>query len=319
VEELNISHNFEKQAKFRDLLLTVGDYGIKDIVILQNNEYIVDWHIENIDRINYIFSCTKSLLSSLIGIAIDKKYITSVNQPVVDFFPKWKNITLDPRIENITIEHLLTMTSGLDWPPMDRSKNIYNQMIKSENWVEFVLARSITYDPGVHFTYSDGGSHLLSAIITCVSGKSALEFASQFLFPFIGIQHAKWKENHGINLGGTGLHIRSIDMAKFGYLFLSQGRIYNTQVISREWVETSIKRHSNGHPEWFGYYGYHWWISPKTLNGMIDMYYALGSHGQYIFILPSKNAVAVFRKKPGKKMDVLLPKKIFFENVLQYL
>jgi CubicO group peptidase (beta-lactamase class C family) len=157
---------------------------------------------------------------------------------------------------------------------------------------------------------------LLSAILTRATGTSALAFAESHLFPHLGIAKARWKANQGVNLGGTGLHMRTIDMAMLGYLYLNDGQIGDEQVISRAWVRESTRMHAQGHPEWFGGYGFHWWVSPQAHNRREDMFFALGQHGQYIFVAPAKKLVAAFRKKPGKKEGVMLPKTIFLDHVL---
>ncbi len=263
-------------------------------------------------------NCGMWVLSALIGIALDQRLIPSLAQPISEYFPELPALNTDRRFQGITIEHLLAMTSGIDWSPMDRGIYMCRQVVRSENWVEFVLKLPLAHDPGTHFNYTDGGSHLLSAILTRASGMNALAFAQRHLFPALGIAKVKWKENQGVSLGGTGLHLRAIDMALLGYLYLKAGKIGAVQVISPAWVSESTCIHSQGHPEWFGYYGYHWWISPREHNRSTDLFFALGSHGQYIFVLPSLELVVAFRKKPGKKQDVMLPKRLLFERVIPY-
>jgi CubicO group peptidase (beta-lactamase class C family) len=108
-------------------------------------------------------------------------------------------------------------------------------------------------------------------------------------------------------------------MAMLGYLYLNNGRMWKDQVVSQAWVKASTQTHATGHPEWFGEYGFHWWVSPQGLNHREDMFFALGSHGQYIFVIPAQEAVVAFRKKPGRKQDVMLPQRILFDKVLPCL
>jgi len=313
---VNLSSDNSKQEFFTELFVELNAPGIKDVVIIQDDVIVANWHTEGKDRVNYIFSCTKSFLSALIGIAIDQHYISSIDQPIIEYFPELPQLNEDRRFQQITIQHLLTMTSGIDWPPMDRSNKMYNEMVRSDNWLEFVLRRPLADEPGTRFNYTDGGSHLLSAIINRTANVSALEYAFSHLFPYLEISQAKWRENHGVSLGGTGLHMRTIDMAKLGYLYLNDGRLGSVQVIAPDWIQASTQSHTSGHPEWFGSYGYHWWISSIEHNGYADLFFALGAHGQYIFVIPTKNAVVAFRKKPGRKQDVMIPKEILFESVL---
>jgi CubicO group peptidase (beta-lactamase class C family) len=293
-----------------------GAAGLKDAVVIHDDGLVADWHLEGQDRVNYIFSCTKSFLSALIGIALDQHLIPAIDRPMVEYFPELPRLNPDPRFLNLTIRHLLSMTSGIDWPPMGRGKGMYDQMVRSEDWTTFVLKRPLVYEPGTHFNYCDGDSHLLSAILSRATGLSALSFAERHLFPQLGIARARWKANRGVNLGGTGLHVRTIDMAMLGHLYLNDGRIGGDQLVSQAWVQESTRIQAKGHPEWFGGYGFHWWVSPRAHNQHEDMFFALGSHGQYIFGVPAKRLVAAFRKKPGRKQDVMLPRDILFDRVL---
>jgi CubicO group peptidase (beta-lactamase class C family) len=293
--------------------------GLKDAVIIHGDALAADWHVEGKDRVNFIFSCTKSFLSALIGIALDQQLIPSIDQPIIEYFPELPQLNSDPRWQRLTIRHLLSMTSGIDWPPMDRGKRLYDQMVRSNNWVEFVLTRPMADEPGTRFNYTDGGSHLLSAILTRAAHINALAFAGIHLFPYLDIRQVKWKDNHGVNLGGTGLHLRTIDMAMLGYLYLNNGKAGPAQVVSPAWVNDSTRSQAEGHPEWFGAYGFHWWVSPQSHNRHADMFFALGSHGQFIFVIPAKKAVVAFRKKPGRKQDVILPRNILLERVLPCL
>jgi CubicO group peptidase (beta-lactamase class C family) len=294
----------------------LASVGLTDLVIIHHGSVVTDWHSAGKDRVNFIFSCTKSVLSAIIGIAIDRHFISSINQPIRDYFPELPELNPDPRFPNITLRHLLTMTSGINWPPMNRAVGMHRQMVASDDWVEFVLKKPLAYEPGVRFNYNDGGSHLLSAVLTRATKMSALAFSYQYLFPFLHISKAKWKENHGVNLGGTGLHLYAMDMAMFGYLYLKGGKIGADQVVSQEWVQESTRIQAEGHPEWFGNYGYHWWVSPQEHNRRVDMFFALGAHGQYIFVIPSKDLVVAVRKKPGKQEGVILPRDLLFEKIL---
>jgi CubicO group peptidase (beta-lactamase class C family) len=313
---LVLKRDSAEQTRFAEILAGFGAADLKDAVVIHDDGIVADWHIEGQDRVNYIFSCTKSFLSALIGIALDQGLIPALDQPIVAYFPELPRLNPDGRFQTVTIRHLLSMTSGIDWPPMDRGKGMYNQMVRSEDWVAFVLKRPLAYQPGAHFNYCDGGSHLLSAILSRATGMSALAFAERYLFPPLGIAKARWKAGQGINLGGTGLHVRTIDMAMLGYLYLSNGSLGDEQVVSQAWVQESTRIHAEGHPEWFGGYGFHWWVSPQAHNQHEDMFFALGQHGQYILCVPAKKLVAAFRKKPGRKQDVVLPRDILFDRVL---
>jgi CubicO group peptidase (beta-lactamase class C family) len=211
-------NDFQRQADFAEMFSGFSSTGLKDAIIIQHNSILSDWHNEGTDRVNYIFSCTKSFLSALVGIAIDQQRIPSIDQPIAEYFPELPQLNPDTRFQQITIRHLLSMISGIAWPPMIRAKSMYNQMVRRENWVEFVLRRPMACEPGTQFNYCDGSSLLLSTILIKVNHMNSLSYAQRYLFSHLNITLAKWKENHGVNLGGTGLHLRTNDMTMLGYL-----------------------------------------------------------------------------------------------------
>jgi len=142
-----LEHDFQRQVYFSGMFAEFGLVGLKNAVIIHHDLIVADWHVEGKDRVNFIFSCTKSFLSALIGIALDQQNIPSIDQPIAKYFPELPQLNPGHRFQEITIRHLLSMTSGIAWPPMIRAKSMYNQMIKSENWVEFVLRRPMSCEP----------------------------------------------------------------------------------------------------------------------------------------------------------------------------
>jgi CubicO group peptidase (beta-lactamase class C family) len=286
-----------------DFIEQMKGYKVKDFVVMDHDSTVCEWHAEGKDRINFIFSCTKSILSALVGIAIELGFLKDVDQPITDFL----EVGADKK--DITIEHLLTMTSGIDWPIFDKPAN---SMKSSKDPVRFVLERGMAAKPGSKFAYNSGGSHLLSAILSEASGLSALDFAHKHVFHHLGFVKPTWKSMGPYSMGGSGLHIRSVDMAAFGRLYLNKGRVGGTQVISGDWIETSTAIHHPGYhsfsPQIFGYYGYHWWVSPESHNGICSYYYALGHGGQYIFVVPDYGLVVAVRKTVEGRSDSVLPR-----------
>lgn len=273
----------------KDDKLVMEEYPSLDekIVLLQSNS----------DPKHMIASCTKSITSALVGIAIDKGYINSVNEKVLDFFPDYIDSIgpIDARKEMMTIEDLLTMRTGLDWwqpgslsPDHSDPNNNGDQMWNSPDFIRYTLSQPMVHNPGEGFAYSGGASHLLSAIIERTTGKSTLEFAQENLFEKIGITDIYWpRAAEGTFVGAGGVLLSSVDMAKFGYLFLNDGKWEGEQIISREWVKNSTSTH-HYHSESSGY-GYQWWTRPKE-----GFYYALGANCQRIIVLPNQNMVVVF-------------------------
>jgi CubicO group peptidase (beta-lactamase class C family) len=251
-----------------------------------------------------VYSCTKSIVSALVGIAIDKGYIDDVGRRILDFFPERSIANLDGEKEGMTLKHLLTMTSGMDardsWRYNWRG---LNQMRRSDDWVQYVLDLPMREAPGIRFEYSNCASFLLTAIIQETAGLTSLEFAEKHLFGPLGISSIWWQASpQGINLGYSEIHMTPRDMAKIGYLYLNQGSWNNEQVVPATWVEISTTDHS---PTVGVEYGYQWWV-----NSQLGYYNAMGYGGQKIYVVPRLDMVVVFTSSLGLEQthypDVLL-------------
>ena len=173
-------------------------------------------------------------MSALIGIAIDKGYIKGVNQPVLNFFKKRTAKNLDADKKAMTLEHVLTMTTGLEC----RDSYLYswsglNQMTASDDWVQFMIDLPMVEAPGTRFEYCNGASFLLSAILQEQTGMNALTFANKHLFGPLGIPVVYWPSNsQGITIGYANLYMTPRDMAKIGYLYLNDGLWDDKRIIS---------------------------------------------------------------------------------------
>ncbi|MFW9805499.1 MAG: serine hydrolase domain-containing protein, partial [Candidatus Thorarchaeota archaeon] len=264
-----------------------SDAAIKGLVVTRNG-YIVeeaywDYHTENSTR--HIFSCTKSFTGALIGVAIKEGFIDNVSQKVLDFFPGMTIENMDSRKESMTIEHLLTMTHGLDWNEWNISyahpDNMYNQMFGfGVNSVQFFLSLPSVYDPGEHWVYTTGASHVLSAIIQEATGMTTYDFADQYLFSPLNMTIGSWgQDNQGIYNGGTLLFVTPRAMAKLGLLYLNNGTWNGHEIMTEEYVAQSFYPHANA-TFLASNYGYQWWVD--TDRGLFS---AIGSEGQYIHVL----------------------------------
>ncbi len=307
--KVNVSEELSSLAQ------SMLDYNFNDVVVLKDNTIIMDWHNPK-DRVNFIFSCTKSVVSILIGILVDNHSNICLGDSIVDHLPNQS--FKDENYRDVSIEKLLSMTSGIEWNEMRRGNIEYNKMVKGD-WLNYVLSKEVNALSIGKFNYCDGNSLLLSSLINHYEGVSAHKYAEQFLFKPLGISKTKWKEQYGLSMGGTGLHMKSQDLLKIGYLVLNRGKYGDKRIVSSEWVDKMTTVHSIGYPDWFGNYGLHWWISGKHINGHVDMYYALGDHGQYLFVIPEMNVVTCIRKKVGKRKDMFLPRDFLFDSIFPYL
>ena len=231
-----------------------------------------------------IYSVTKSFIATLVGVAIDKGIIAGVERPVGDFFPDRKFANWDAAKQAMTLENLLTMTTGLDWPEADAT---FQQLHGGRDWVKFVMDEPMRSQPGAEFNYCSGCSHVLSAIIQQQTGMNTRDFAQRELFEPLGINDAVWDtDTTGIAIGGCGLQLTPRDMAKLGYLYLNGGMWDGRQIVSTGWVKTATQKHTGTDTD-LGY-GYQWWIYPRW-----GAYAALGRYGQTIFVIPDLNLIVL--------------------------
>ncbi|MBN2392037.1 MAG: serine hydrolase [Anaerolineae bacterium] len=264
---------------------------LHSIVIVRNGYIVAEAYYEPYEQNtrHELYSCTKSFISTLVGIVIADGSLQGdpggVDTSVLTCFPTHDFANPDTRKSAMTIEHLLTMTSGLDWPEGDP---IYRQLWTSRDWVQFVLDRPMVAEPGSQFNYNSGCSHVLSAIIAERSGDLTQDFAQERLFAPLGIKNFNWdRDAKGLAIGGWGLQITPRDMARFGYLYLNEGMWDGQQIVPAAWVRASTTPHIETGGTFD--YGYQWWTYPKW-----DAYAAKGRYGQLIFVIPEHELVVVF-------------------------
>lgn len=253
-------------------------------------------------------SVSKSITSICIGIAIDKGFIESVHQSVFDYLPDHQYLKASGK-ERITIEHLLTMTSGLKWDEWGASlssetNDIVGIWFQDKDPITFILEKPLINNPGTTFTYSGGNTIILGEIIKNASNMELDKFSEEYLFKPLKIDSSNWglRYNNGVIEAGGGLEITPRDMAKIGVMFLNNGTFNGKQIISKQWIEKSTTLYSNntnidipGHASGSHGYSYSWWLKSYKKSGEeINMYHAVGWGGQEIIILPELNAVVVF-------------------------
>lgn len=251
----------------------------------------------NRETIHNLASVTKSITSALIGLAIDNGFIQDVNQKVFDFFPEYADLR-DVEKDEINLEHLLTMTSGLEWDentyPYTDTRNDCVQMFYQGDPIQFILDRPVVVTPGTHYNYNGGCPILLGEIIRKTTGLRADNFAEQYLLSPLGITDFWWKElPNDICYTAGDMKLRPRDMAKFGNMYLNNGSWNGKQIISTEWIETSTQPFIRQNPFWEA--GYLWWLHTYEVNyNQIRVFSARGWGGQRITVVPSLDIVVVF-------------------------
>lgn len=248
-----------------------------------------------------IRSVTKSVVSALAGIAIGEGAITSLDQPVVHWFPEWPDLNTADR-RRVTLAHVLSMTSGLRWNediPYTNPLNDEIRMTEDSSPVRFALSPPFALNPGAAFNYNGGLTHVMAAVIERATKMPIEDYARTKLFEPLGITDVEWLGDlAGMPAAASGLRLRARDLAKFGSLYLHAGRWNGQQVLPAEWVAASTRRHfrfparvgadSGGE---FGY-GYFWWYNCyPTPSGLIEARTAVGNGQQRSFVLPGLDMV----------------------------
>ncbi len=297
--------------------------GVYGVVVARGGELVVEEYFREgrRDKPHNLKSASKSVMSALIGIAVDEGAI-DLDAPIDRYLVEARQ--LDEQKRGITVRDLLTMSSGLE----PTSYESYSQWVEESDWVAATLATPLVAEPGSLYQYSTANTHLLSAILTAATGMSSRDFAESRLFDPLGVQIRGWERDpKGIYIGGNNLSLLPLDMVRFGQLFLDGGRWGDRQVVSLEWVEESTGTGSRGLHRTYGTYGYLWF----TDLVFEDAFMAVGYGGQYIYVSPAHDAVVVvtstleskgavwtdelFRQLRGGVLAGLGPSRRFFELV----
>jgi CubicO group peptidase (beta-lactamase class C family) len=265
------------------------------VLVIRHGYLVFEQYRNGYDEISshHLQSVTKSFTSTLIGIALQQGFLESVDQRVLDFYPDRELENPDPRKEQITLEHLLTMSPGMDWielqVPYTDPSNSLGRMWRSRDVIQHVLDHPMLRDPGEAWSYNSGTSILLGDIVEQASGIDTLVFARQFLFDPLGFGATYWQETNDGRHYHTdgGLFMTPRDMARLGYLMLHDGVWEGERLLPEGWVEQATTAQYESYP---GHgYAYQWW----TIEGT-DIFYASGHYDQAIFIIPEADMVVVF-------------------------
>lgn len=301
--------------------IAIGDANIHSIVIERRGQLLADlYRIGRDISINSMYglwrpfapkvafdptmlhdtrSVSKSVVSLLLGIAIEQGKIKALSTPVLDFYPEFAHLRT-PERSAITLAHLLTMTSGLQWDegslPSDET-----QLFWKRSLVEFVMSRPIANPPGERFHYNSGGTAVLADILVRVTGTTLKTLAQTQLFEPLGITNWEWVTDfHHRELAFTGLRLRPRDMAKLGRLLLNYGQWQGKQIVPSQWIAASMRAHvATEWPRQAGaaypsHYGYQWWVGTVDWRGKpIAWAAAFGNGGQRIFVLPELDITVV--------------------------
>ena len=268
-------------------------------------------------------SVTKSITALLVGIALQQGYIGSIEDPISSYLDKKPKKNTDPRKDQITIRHLLTMSAGWecdDWNP--KSAGQEDRVYRKKDWVQYTLDLPMEHDPGTTSAYCSMGVVILKTILEKSSGMPIDAFAQKFLFDPLGITNPKWghTSNKSVITAGKRLFLTPRQLAKVGQLVLDEGQWKDYQVVPKSWIVDATSKHSAITNI---AYGYLWWRLPfRQGNTIIESILATGNGGQYIMVFKELDLVFVFTgsafNSDADKIpfafvnDILLP--TFLEN-----
>jgi CubicO group peptidase (beta-lactamase class C family) len=274
-----------------------GDYkNIHSVLLARGGRLILEEYFQGYDRDkpHQIRSAVKSIGSVLVGIAIDRGYLSGVDEPICHYF-KDQTVSWDDRGREVTIKSLLTMTSGFECDDhRGESFQCERAMKQAEDWVDFALNLPMAHQPGEYWAYNSTSLILLSEIIMQVTCRSVPVFAEKYLMQPLGITGFRWgfSPKGRAWLGGSA-SMRPRDMVRFGQMCLNKGVWEKGRIVSDKWMAESTRLHA--YSEYGMEYGYLWWRGHQMINGQrLEAFWAQGNGGQVIFICPTVELVAVF-------------------------
>lgn len=285
-------------------ILTKEIPNIHSLLIFKDNKLVLEEYFYNYYEIkpHRVHSVTKSFTSALTGIAVDRKFIPDINEYVWKYFTDWDKSKWVSEKYDIQINHLLSMSAGLDWKGLTLNEsNDDIDMYKTDDCLGYILNKNQKFSLGTKFTYNNGLSLMLGHIIEKASGLSIDSFSREFLFKDLNITNYSWDiDDNGITQMAGGLKLIPKDMLKFGLLYLNEGTWKGKQIISKDWIKNSTLQKISVNDRG---YAYHWWTKDYRINGtLFKTYFALGHGEQAIIVVP--NSKLVFVMTAGNYMQV---------------
>jgi CubicO group peptidase (beta-lactamase class C family) len=311
----------EEQGMDSAALARLVDFGatlsLDSLLIARHGKIVLDAYYApySADVLHAINSATKAVIGTLTAIATKQGLLDGPDHRLLDFFADRGIANVDDRKNAITLQSLLDMTSGIDWKePLTGQPDSVIDMERSQDWIKFILDRPMTAAPGDVFNYNSGNPHLVSAILTKLTGMSASDFAKATLFGPLGISAWNWRQDpQGVSTGGYGLALQPRDMAKIGYLFLRRGQWENKALVPQAWLDrashATVNMNLPFEPELR--YSNFFWALPKK-----QVYMAVGYHCQLIMVFSALDIVAVTTASPFSRLADTIAGAVKSEAVL---
>jgi CubicO group peptidase (beta-lactamase class C family) len=247
------------------------------------------------DTLHDVRSVTKSVVSLLYGIAHHDGCVGSVDRPVLDAFPEYRDLQADPGRMKVLVRHALTMTMGIEWDetlPYSDPRNGERRMDDAPDRYRFVLDRPLVAPPGERWTYCGGATAVIAKLVSRGTGRPLLDYATELFTP-LGIERFDWIcDRSGEPSAAAGLRLRPLDLARIGQLVLHHGRCGDHEVVPAAWLQESVIPRADVEPS--VRYGYFWWLASSAIGDAPTPWIgALGNGGQRLFVLPELDTIVV--------------------------
>lgn len=266
----------------------------QSVLILKGEQVIAEWYAEGKGKDSLVttWSVAKSIMSALIGIAVERQEITSIDDSLATYLPGQPQ-----EFEAITIRHMLEMTSGRQWQESSQAEIMATQ---SPDQLKYSQELGIAHEPGTVWSYSSADSMLLSSIFPEATGMELGDYAQKHLFQPLGINAEWWTDSKNQTLGYCCVDTTSWDLAKIGLIFAQNGQDEGRQIVPASWVEESTRP-----LDLYSAYGLHWWMNgsiepsdedprDRHIPGLpTSMFYAVGFHGQFLYVFPDEDIIVV--------------------------
>jgi CubicO group peptidase (beta-lactamase class C family) len=290
------AQNVDARALDRARARLAGNPYLRCLLVERNGTLVMEEYFNgsSADVFFDVRSITKSVMSTLVGIAIEKGALRGLDQTVGEVLdPVLPG--LEARKRSITLGQLLTMTSGLPWRELNSVEQDYFAWVSSPDRLRWILAKPLEHEPGSYWHYNTGASHIVSAMLTETTGRSASTFAQEQLFGPLDSAVGDWPADpRGYNYGGHGISLQARTLARFGRLLLDGGVHQGRQVVPASWIRGATRtwRSTDHAMPWGSGYGYFFWTDHDSATGR-DYYFATGYGGQFVVNVPSANATIV--------------------------
>lgn len=301
-----------------NFIINESNHQIHNVLIIKNKKLVFEKYFNALDysisppslktnsiqynreMLHWWASGSKSVTSVLLGIAINKGLLDSnVENKIIQYFPQYSDVLIGEKV-NLTLKHLLTMSSGLDWDEttyqFGDQRNDVTRLFSVADPVKFTLSKNLHALPGSVFHYNSGVTNVIAEIICNNTNNNLLEFAKINLFEPLNILDYEWQKlNANYYFASGGLSLRPRDMAKIGLLFINEGKWNDIKLISNEWIDISTQSYINPNTEYANGYGFQWWHSSVSWEGeTIEYFFAAGYGEQLMFIVPTFDLIIIF-------------------------